>query len=32
MPDPLLRQELSFDYLIARVYEAWDALGLPPET
>lgn len=26
MPDPVLRQELCFDYLISRVYEAWDAL------
>ncbi len=26
MPDPILRQQLSFDYLISKVYEAWDAL------
>ena len=26
MPDPVLRQELCFDYLISKVYEAWDAL------
>ena len=32
MPDPLLRQELTFDYLIARVYEAWDALDFAKAT
>ncbi|MBQ9443437.1 MAG: TIGR02710 family CRISPR-associated protein [Lachnospiraceae bacterium] len=26
MPDPVLRQELCFDHLISKVYEAWDAL------
>ncbi|MBQ7724404.1 MAG: TIGR02710 family CRISPR-associated protein [Lachnospiraceae bacterium] len=26
IPDPVMRQELGFDYLISRVYEAWDAL------
>lgn len=26
MPDPMIRQELCFDYLISKVYEAWDAL------
>lgn len=26
MPDPVLRQELTFDHLISRVYESWDAL------
>ncbi len=32
MPDPILRQELTFDYLIARVYEAWDALDFARAT
>lgn len=29
IPDPNIRQELSFAYLLARAYEAWDALDFP---
>lgn len=29
VPDPSIRQELNFAYLLARSYEAWDALDFP---
>lgn len=29
IPDPNIRQELNFAYLLARGYEAWDALDFP---
>ncbi len=30
IPDPNIRQELNFVYLLAKVYEAWDALDFIP--
>ena len=29
IPDPSIRQELNFAYLLAKSYEAWDALDFP---
>lgn len=29
IPDPAIRQELNFAYLLAKSYEAWDALDFP---
>lgn len=29
IPDPAIRQELNFAYLLAKGYEAWDALDFP---
>lgn len=29
IPDPAIRQELNFAYLLAKGYEAWDALNFP---
>lgn len=29
IPDPVIRQELNFAYLLAKGYEAWDALDFP---
>lgn len=30
IPDPNIRQEMNFAYLLAKVYEAWDALDFVP--
>ena len=30
IPDPALRQQLNFTYLLAKAYEAWDALDMEP--
>lgn len=30
IPDPNIRQQLNFAYLLAKAYEAWDALDFKP--